>query len=125
MLKIIKNHLLILITLFIIVLGQIVGKFASFNLSINSFSFVQFLQPLILLGYILMIIQGILWIFVLRNHDLSYAYPLLSFGYVFVFFFSILIFNETFSYMRLLSIMIIIIGVSFMTYDKTKRNLPS
>lgn len=53
----------------------------------------------------------VLWLFGLRRVDLSYAYPLVSFGYVLVTVLAALLFGEKISRTRWIAIAVICMGV--------------
>ncbi|MBC2425350.1 SMR family transporter, partial [Clostridium beijerinckii] len=53
----------------------------------------------------------LLWIKVLSKVELSYAYPMVSLGYVLVMLFSYFIFKENITPLRILGIAFIILGV--------------
>lgn len=49
----------------------------------------------------------------LRKVDLSYAYPMVSFGYVFVIIASALLFGETINFMKITGMVCIVAGILF------------
>ncbi|MDR1702531.1 MAG: EamA family transporter [Sporomusaceae bacterium] len=63
------------------------------------------------LGLVLYGLSTILWIYMLRSVELSYAYPLLSLGYVLVFTASYFLFNEPIGVMRLSGLVLILAGI--------------
>jgi len=65
----------------------------------------------ILLGFLFYIISTFIWLSVLSRVQLSFAYPLISFGYVLTVFFSWLLLNESVSLIRWLGVMVICCGV--------------
>ena len=64
------------------------------------------------LGLLLYGLSTILWIYVLRSVELSYAYPLISLGYVLVFLASYFLFNEPIGLARLAGLALIIAGIT-------------
>ncbi|PXF58549.1 MAG: hypothetical protein C4B58_05980 [Deltaproteobacteria bacterium] len=70
--------------------------------------------PYVSFGLVLYATAMILWLAVLSRVELSFAYPMLSLGYVFVIFASWLIFNEHVSTLRIAGILFICIGVAMM-----------
>jgi multidrug transporter EmrE-like cation transporter len=70
-----------------------------------------FTQPLILLGFIAVFGASIFWLAVLSRVELSFAYPMLAFGYVVVAVLSRLLFNDVISPTRWAGIIIICVGV--------------
>ncbi|NNF16364.1 MAG: EamA family transporter, partial [Gammaproteobacteria bacterium] len=53
----------------------------------------------------------IAWLYVLKQVDVSYAYPFISLGFVFVLLISYQFFNETINLYKIAGIMSIILGV--------------
>jgi len=70
-----------------------------------------FTQPLIILGFVFVFGASIFWLAVISRVHLSYAYPLLAFGYVVTAFLARLIFNESISPARWAGIVVICLGV--------------
>jgi len=71
----------------------------------------SFTTPFVLLGFVLIFGGSIFWLAIISRVQLSYAYPMLSLGYVFVVLSSWLLLNEHFQPMRLLGVLIIVLGV--------------
>jgi multidrug transporter EmrE-like cation transporter len=65
----------------------------------------------ILLGLGSYVISVAIWLLVLAHVEVSYAYPFLSVGYVVVTLMGYFIFQESVSWMRVIGISIIIVGV--------------
>ena len=61
-----------------------------------------------------MIAAIILWFYILKNNELSLAYPLISISYVFATLAAIFFFHETVSVVRWVGILFIMIGVAFL-----------
>ena len=70
-----------------------------------------FTQPLIILGFVFVFGASIFWLAVISRVHLSYAYPLLAFGYVVTAFLARLLFNEAISPARWAGIVVICLGV--------------
>lgn len=70
-----------------------------------------FTQVPILLGFIFVFGASIFWLAVISRVSLSYAYPLLAFGYVVTAFLSRIVFNEAISPARWAGIVVICVGV--------------
>jgi len=70
-----------------------------------------FSRPLILLGVFLYAISAFCWIIALSKSQLSFAYPMLSVGYVLIFFLSVWLFKEPFSLARLIGTIIVCGGL--------------
>lgn len=71
----------------------------------------SFTTPFVLLGFVLIFGGSIFWLAIISRVQLSYAYPMLSLGYIFVVLTSWLLLNEHFQPMRLLGVLIIVVGV--------------
>ena len=70
-----------------------------------------FTQPAVLLGFIFVFGASIFWLAVLSRVHLSFAYPLLAFGYVVTALLARLLFNEPISATRWTGILVICLGV--------------
>lgn len=68
-------------------------------------------SPVILLGFLAYGVSAALWLIVLTRADLSYAYPLLSLGYVAVVYLSRFFFHEAVTGTRVLGTIVICVGV--------------
>jgi multidrug transporter EmrE-like cation transporter len=68
-------------------------------------------NPVVLGGFLLYGVSAALWLIVLTRADLSYAYPLLSMGYVLVVLLSRVLFHETVTPVRFLGTLVICLGV--------------
>lgn len=56
-------------------------------------------------------VSFLIWIKVLSKVELSYAYPMVSMGYVLIMFFSYFVFKENISFIRIIGVIFIVIGV--------------
>ncbi|MBI4322070.1 MAG: EamA family transporter [Chloroflexi bacterium] len=70
-----------------------------------------FTSPFVLLGFAFVFGGSIFWLSVISRVQLSYAYPMLSLGYVLVVISSWLFLNEQVSMMRLAGVLVICAGV--------------
>ncbi|MDF2636375.1 MAG: protein of unknown function transrane [Pelosinus sp.] len=66
----------------------------------------------IVLGLFLYGISTILWIMALKKVELSYAYPMVSLGYILVFIASYFIFHEPINWLRMGGMLFIIAGIT-------------
>lgn len=73
------------------------------------------LNPYILLGLMCYVVSVGVWLLVLSRVEVSFAYPLLSVGYIVTAFSSYLFFSESVTPTRWLGIAIICVGVYFVT----------
>ncbi|QXE20576.1 SMR family transporter [Clostridium sp. 001] len=109
---------LILISVFLGAIGQVLVKYGVVNLNLN-FT-IKYLIPSILsilknlpvmLGIISYGLSFLLWIKVLSKVELSYAYPMVSLGYIITMVFSYFMFKENISFIRILGVAFIMLGV--------------
>ncbi|APM38815.1 SMR family transporter [Clostridium kluyveri] len=109
---------LILISVFLGAMGQVLVKYGAVNLELN-FT-IKYLLPSIfnilknmpvMFGIISYGLSFLLWIKVLSKVELSYAYPMVSLGYVITMIFSYFVFKENISFIRILGVAFIILGV--------------
>lgn len=70
-----------------------------------------FTSPFVLAGFGLVFGASILWLSVLSQADLSWAYPLLSLGYLLVVVSSWMFLGESVSLARLAGVLVIVLGV--------------
>ncbi len=70
------------------------------------------LNPPIWAGLFLYGLSAVLWIYSLSKTDLSYAYPMVALGYVFVCVLSVLLLKETMTALRIAGLCVIILGVA-------------
>jgi multidrug transporter EmrE-like cation transporter len=68
-------------------------------------------NPFVIAGGVLYALSFALWLIVLTRADLSYAYPLLSMGYVIVVLLSRVLFQEAVTPIRLAGTLVICVGV--------------
>lgn len=103
-----KSVFLLLLCVFLGVIAQLFLKKA-----VSCQENILFLisSPFFITGVSLYGISMLLWIVVLSKFELSYAYPILSLGYVFVALGSRLFLGETISPMQWLGIFTIMVGV--------------
>ena len=69
------------------------------------------LNPVVIAGFVLYFVSAALWLIVLTRAELSWAYPMLSLGYVFVVLLSRALFHEAVTPPRLLGTLVIVAGV--------------
>ena len=109
---------LILVSVFLGAIGQVLVKYGASGLQLNFagkyliesiFSILKNIP--VMCGIISYGVSFLLWIKVLSKVELSYAYPMVSMGYVLIMFFSYFIFKENITFMRLFGVVFIIIGV--------------
>jgi multidrug transporter EmrE-like cation transporter len=72
-------------------------------------------NPFILAGLVCYVVSVVLWILVLSRVEVSYAYPILSVGYILTAFAGWLLFNESMDLTRWVGIGVICFGVWLIT----------
>ena len=109
---------LVLISVLLGVFGQLSLKQGMKN--IGTFELKDFIsvralelikEKFVVLGIVLYIFATLLWLVILSKTELSFAYPLLSIGYLLIALFSKIFLNENVTSIRLLGILLISIGV--------------
>lgn len=113
MIKRYNDYLLITLTLIIMVFGQIMFKIGSSN---NSF-----LNGFIGLGYIFLIVRGLLWILVLKKFPISFAYPFLSISFVLLLLVSFSFFAEAITIYKIIGSLFIVTGVFFTSIGELSK----
>jgi len=98
--------------------GQVCLKFALAKMAAFSWTwkfFRDFFTNWWMLGSGLsMLSASLLWFYILKNTDLSLAYPLISISYIFGTLAAVFIFHETVSPTRWLGVLLIMIGVALL-----------
>ncbi|MTK14018.1 MAG: EamA family transporter [Clostridiaceae bacterium] len=109
---------LILTSVFLGAIGQVLVKYGAVHLELNfaaRYIFSSILSILknvpVMLGTVSYGLSFLIWIKVLSKVELSYAYPMVSIGYILIMFFSYFIFKENISLIRIAGVIFIIIGV--------------
>jgi len=87
--------------------GMLLSGSADLNFNLIKVIF----TPYIFLGLVLYAIAMFLWLSILSRVELSYAYPMLSLSYAFIILASWLIFKEHISFLRLMGVFFICLGV--------------
>ncbi|MBI4453023.1 EamA family transporter [Candidatus Woesearchaeota archaeon] len=98
-----------------------IGAFGSLLLKIGSaqfrFNILSILKNIPLIAGLFLYVAGsIIFMFVLKYADLSYLYPFISLSYVWACLLSIKFLNENMNFYKWISILLIIIGVSFVGF---------
>jgi len=107
-----KDLLLIIISVSIGAVGQIAFKYGAVQMVQNpGVTLLEKIKWPIVLGLFLYGVSTILWIMALKKVDLSYAYPMVSLGYVFVFIASYFMFNESVNGLRIGGALLIMAGI--------------
>ncbi|MBU7319741.1 EamA family transporter [Paenibacillus oleatilyticus] len=105
------NLFYIIISVSIGAVGQILLKFGATRSNFDSQNFMAFLNVYNVLGLLFYGLSALLWMIILRKVELSYAYPLVSLGYILVFFASYFLFHESISFMRIVGLVVVLVGI--------------
>ncbi len=116
----------ILASVLLVNTGNIIAKYGlqryPFQFDAVLTSYVNlFTSPFILLGLAAVGISSIFWLAALSKSDLSYAYPMISIGYIITAVASWIFFKENLTMMRMAGIFIICSGVFLMSKSEAKR----
>ncbi|MCQ6531113.1 SMR family transporter [Bacillus mycoides] len=96
------------------VVGQILLKYGAIkSQNTEAVGIMNFINLPNFFGLAFYGLSALLWMIVLRKVDLSYAYPMVSFGYVFVIIASALLFGETINLMKIAGMIFIVVGILF------------
>lgn len=107
-----KELSIILLSVFIGAVGQVGLKYGAMRIPDTGSLWEKAIAawPLFA-GLALYGVSTLLWIYALRTVELSYAYPLISLGYILVFIASYFIFHESISVLRLGGLALIVSGI--------------
>jgi len=111
------NYLLLVISISLAIAGQILmkqgmmilGKFPVKNLLFMIIPMI--FQPFVFMGLACFAVSSVFWLVVLSRIDLSFAYPLVSIGYIVVAIYSFYFLGENLSLIRWIGILTICAGV--------------
>jgi len=120
-----KTILLILFNVLLLTSGQILWKKAlneAGGISLNNMFHLIF-SPMILAGILLYVVATAVWFIVLSRASLSYAYPLQSLAYVLGVLAAWQIFKDEIPLTRWVGVLVIIIGVVLVSYNKQKVDI--
>ena len=92
-----------------------VGHFAFSLENLLPIGFKVALNPFVFMGLMCYVISVVVWLMALSRVEVSYAYPLLSVGYVVTAFAGQLFFGEALGPMRWAGILVICLGVYLVT----------
>ena len=107
-----RDLYIILLSVAIGAVGQIAFKYGAMNIPTTG-TLIEKIMAVwpIWGGLVLYGISTLLWIYALRTVELSYAYPLISLGYVLVFIASYYFFHEAIGPLRLAGLLLILAGI--------------
>lgn len=104
------DYALVLVSLLLMVVGQIVTKIGSgAGAIVNTY---------IMLGYAALMARGLAWIFVLKRLPITFAYPVMSVSFVLILPASYYFFNEPLTVYKAAGSLLIVAGVIFTSLGK-------
>lgn len=113
------GNVFLLVSIGLNVLGQTVLKSGVDKLGALSFEFSSILKAFtsfyVLGGLFLYFVSSIFWILALSQKELSYAYPMLSIGYIVIILVSWFLLGENISLIRVIGVIFISVGI-FLVY---------
>jgi multidrug transporter EmrE-like cation transporter len=106
-------------TVFFTVYGQLVLKWRINDVGslpaglIDKAVFLAYLllDPWILSGFISAFVASFFWMATMTKFEISYAYPFMSSAFVFVFLFSVFLFDEQFTIHKVVGLSLIVAGI--------------
>ncbi|APD05854.1 hypothetical protein UJ101_00302 [Flavobacteriaceae bacterium UJ101] len=115
------NFIYIIGTIFFTVIGQLLikykmGNFEGFpenqSLMEKGWSVIYLLlNPFIFFGFISAFIASFFWMAAMNKFEISFAYPFMSLSFILVFIFSIFLFGETFTWGKVIGLILIILAL--------------
>lgn len=116
----------ILVSVLLVNLGNLIVKYGLQQTGFSSSALISsyigfFTNPFILLGMASTSISSIFWLAALSKADLSYAYPMISIGYIITAVASWMFFEENLTLIRMAGIFVICSGVFLMSKSEGKK----
>ena len=114
------NHFYLFLAIFFGVASQLIIKWKMSKYSFNDyetmydkfvFGFSMLINPYIIISLILTLLAGVTWMIAMTKFDISYAYPFTTLGFVFIFIFSVVLFNEPVNWYKIIGLLFIITGL--------------
>ena len=76
----------------------------------------------LVLGVLFQVVALLIWLYVLKKVEVSYAYPFIALGFVFVMALSYFLFNEKLDSMKVLGGLVICLGIFLLSFSKQGLN---
>jgi multidrug transporter EmrE-like cation transporter len=109
---VLKDIYLILLSVFLGAVGQVAFKYGATHLPDTGSVMEKVVAAWpITVGLAVYGVSTLLWIYALRTVELSYAYPLISLGYILVFIASYFLFHEAIGLLRMGGLVLILSGI--------------
>ena len=114
------NHSYLLLAIAFGVVSQLIIKWKMSEFNFSDYTTIQdkfilafsmLLNPYIIISLFFTVLAGVTWMIAMTKFDISYAYPFTTLGFVFVFLFSVILFNEPVNGYKILGLFFIIMGL--------------
>lgn len=112
------KYIIVVISILFGVIGQVLfkkGMVALGGFQISHIINILF-NPFIFCGFLFYGSSSIMWLYILSKFELSTVYPLLSVGYILTAVAGYYLFNETINVYKVISILLICVGVILMNW---------
>jgi multidrug transporter EmrE-like cation transporter len=100
--------------------GQILIKLGANTLTHTTSPLAMLTNPPVFSGYVLYGLMTVLFIFAIRDEELSILYPVISLTYVWVAGLSAMVFHESLGWLRIAGVATIMVGVGVLGRDGKK-----
>ena len=116
----IQGFVVVFISVTLSAIAQLSFKYGVTHVDVHQYNnllvkaWMLFTSPFVFLGLFLYGIGTVLWLFALKQMDLSLAYPFVGMSFIMVFLMGVLLLGEPFNINRLIGTIIIIIGILFL-----------
>lgn len=97
--------------------GQVLIKLGAVQLGASTSPLAMVMNPMLFGGYVLYGLMTALFVFALRDEELSILYPIIALTYVWVTGLSVWLFRESFNWPKALGVVTIVAGVSVLGRD--------
>ena len=121
-----KSFKYILASVLLVNLGNLLVKYGlnkspfQFSEALSSLSLI-YTSPFVLFGLLAIGTSSLFWLAALSRADLSYAYPMISMGYVITALLAWFFFDENLTLLRMAGIFVICSGVFLMSRSEVRR----
>ncbi len=109
-------YLLVLIPIAIMTAGQTFSKAGADLIASGD----RVLNLYVLLGYAMLVLRGVVWVFLLSRLKLLFAYPLMSSTYVLVLFIAAHLFDEIITPANIAGSLLIMLGITLLSLGERR-----
>lgn len=113
----VQAFIIVFSSVFLSAVAQVSFKHGVSNVDLAQYSNIVykawflFTSPFVILGLALYGVGTVLWLFALKQLDLSLAYPFVGMSFIMVLAFSVIFLQEPFNLNRLVGTLVIIVGI--------------